>query len=139
RTVFGASCSYSPLPARMIVVSRFRVSHINNVVLVYEDSAGPPKLLPLGNKFSVLIENLNAIVGAVADENPALGIHGNSMGGIKLTRSTSFFAPRLDELSIFGEFHDAGIAVSAVSIGHKDVSIGGDNHIGRLIECVRTI
>jgi hypothetical protein len=77
--VFGAPDPDAPFAARIIsvawilawlvrVVCGFRVSHVHGVVLVYENSAGPAELLPLGEEFAVLIEDLNAIVGAIGDE-----------------------------------------------------------------------
>src|SRR6516225_9750486 len=52
-------------------VSGFRIGNIKDVVLVDEDSAWSAKLLPLGDKATILVEDLKAIVLAVADEQPA--------------------------------------------------------------------
>ena len=62
------------------------------------------------------------------------------MRHIELARSHAFSSPRLDELSIFIEFHDSGVArrsaSSAVSISDEDVAVRRDRNFGRLVEFI---
>lgn len=67
------------LEARVPCVIRLRVGDVEDVILVNEDAARPPELLPLGKKFPVLVENLDAAVRTVGDEKPPGGIHGQSV------------------------------------------------------------
>ena len=62
-TVFQIPDSDSPLPAVMVFGNGFGlgVGHINDVVVIYDDSAGPAVLSQLGDIVSILIENLNSI------------------------------------------------------------------------------
>ena len=64
------------------------------------DAARPAELLPVGQEFSVLIENLDAVVGPVGDEDPARGIHGKPMGHVEVARRRSMVAPRFDEFAV---------------------------------------
>src|SRR5215467_9169156 len=73
--VFQAAHSEAAMPAVMVLGHRLRfgVSAVEVVVLVDEDSARPTPLVQLRNVISVLIKNLNAIVVAIGDIQPALG------------------------------------------------------------------
>jgi hypothetical protein len=51
-----------------------RIGHIDHVVLVDGDVARPAELLPFGDEFSIRLENLHAVVGAVGDVDPSCGI-----------------------------------------------------------------
>ena len=48
---------------------------------------GRPNCFPLFQKFSVLIENLYAIVVAIGDEEPSLGIDGDGVGSVEPRRT----------------------------------------------------
>jgi hypothetical protein len=67
----GAPDSDTSPPARVICAPRFRIGYIDDVVLIDEDSAWPPELRPLRDEGPILVENLNAVVSAIANENPA--------------------------------------------------------------------
>src|SRR5262245_9103653 len=79
---------------------RFRVCDLEYVVAVDVDAARPAELLPLGDVAAVLVENLDAVVVAVADKQPPLRIHRQRMGDIELARACALFAPGLDELAV---------------------------------------
>src|SRR5262245_13758758 len=138
-SVAGFSNPDASFPTWVVLRPRLGVSHIDNVVLVDEDPAGPPKLLPLCDESSILIENLDTVIGAITHEDPSLGVHGDSVRGIKLARSAPFLAPRLDELSSLGKLYDAGIAVSTMPVGYEDVPIGSHYYIRWLIERVHAV
>src|SRR5258707_1872677 len=108
-------------------------------MLVDKNSARPAELLPLLNVVSVLVENLNPVVVAIADEQAPFGIEGQAMRQVEFARAGSFFPPRLDELSVFRKLHDAVVGIAAVSIGNKNITIRSDGHRGRHIERVGTI
>src|SRR5262249_8320204 len=111
----------------------------DDVVFVDENAARPAELRPLVDIVAVLIENLDAVVVAVADEQVPARIHRERMRGIDLTRGAAFLAPGLDEFAGLVEFDDAGIGVAAVSVADENVAIGRDQNRGRSVEGVRTV
>src|SRR5207302_8187484 len=86
---------------------RLRIGDVDRVLLVDVDPARPAELLPFGLIGAVLIENLNAIVLAVADEQPAARVHRQCMRLVELIRARPSFAPRFDQLAILRELEDA--------------------------------
>src|SRR5262244_2679247 len=88
---------------------RLVIGDVKDVVAVNVDSARPAELLLLSDEFAVRVENLDAIVTAVADENPALRIYSNGVRRIELAGGRAFPAPRLDEFPVLRELHDARI------------------------------
>src|SRR5689334_964810 len=121
----GAADADAALPAVVILRNglRFGIRDIDHVVLVDEDAARAAELRPLGDELAVLVEYLDAVVRAVPDEQPALGIHRDRVRAIELARPRSLLAPGLDELAIFGELHDARIGVAAMAVCNEDVAV----------------
>src|SRR5437588_11368507 len=100
------------------------------IILVDEQTARPPELPPLEEKFSVLIEYLDTVVAAIRDEQTSFGIHCEIVRHIKFTWTPSLLAPFLDELSVLVELHDSIVAFgTAVAIGDEYVAIGRDQDI----------
>src|SRR5262245_14415020 len=64
------------------VGARLGVGHVDSVVLGDEDAARPPELTPLAEELPLLVEDLNAVVLAITDEQPAARVHRN---GVRLT------------------------------------------------------
>src|SRR6267143_4261450 len=48
------------------------------------DAARAAELLPLGDEAAVLLEDLDAVVAAVGDEEPPLGVHGDVVRSLEL-------------------------------------------------------
>ena len=84
-----------------------------------------------------LIEDLDAVVPAVGDKHTTPRIDGNRMNGPELAGRISGLAPRLDELAIFRELHDAVVVVHAVTVAHEDVAIGGNPKDFKLFDLAR--
>src|SRR5690242_538788 len=116
----------------------FGIGDIDDVILVDVDSARAAELRPLIEQFAVLVENLDAVVLPVADEQPPLRIHRDRVGNVELAARGALFAPGLDELPLLGEFHDTRGAIAAVSVGDKDVAVRSDDDRGWCIELIRT-
>src|SRR5260370_14025894 len=116
------------------------MGHVQDIVLGNEDAARGAELLPLGDKTAVLVEDLDAVILAVAHEKASLGVECQSMRAIEFSDPRSFLPPGLDELSVLIEFHDAGVGrgSTAVAVGYEDVAVGSDSHLGRLIKRVCT-
>jgi hypothetical protein len=68
RSVPGAADREPAPKAAIDSPSRFGIRAIKNVVLVDEEAARAPKLLPLGDELAFLIEDFDAVVAAVGDE-----------------------------------------------------------------------
>src|SRR5262245_17399559 len=69
--VLGAPDTDAALPARVPSRIRLRVGHKNNVLFININPARTAELLPLFEEFSILIEDLDAIIIPVADEEPS--------------------------------------------------------------------
>jgi hypothetical protein len=61
----------------------FRIGHVENIILIDPDAARPAKLFPRGEKFAVPIENVDAAVATVGDEEAPLRIEGEHMGALQ--------------------------------------------------------
>src|SRR5579872_6534625 len=83
------------------IVCRFGVGYVHGVVFVDEYPTRPAELLPLGDEFTVLIKNLDAIIGAVSNKKPAFGIESQGVRSIEFAGGSSKLSPSLNELSIF--------------------------------------
>ena len=85
---------------------------------------------------SLLIEDLDAVVRAVADKQPAAGIHGQRVRLLHLSRTAALLPERLDELAFLGELQDARVG-AAMAFGNEDLTVRRDEHVVRLIEVLR--
>src|SRR5262245_5047884 len=137
--VSGAPDTDAALPARVSPRIRLRVSHINNVVFINENPARTAELSPFFEEFSVLVENLDAIIIPIADEEPAFRIQSDGVRRVELAWARSFLTPRLDELPVLREFHDPSVRIPAMSVRDEDVAIGRGDDIRWLIESVRPV
>src|SRR5688572_2298696 len=72
--VLGAADPYSPLPSWIPSRARLRVSGVQDIVSDVQP-ADSAELLPLLEKLSILIEDLNSIVISIGDEESPLRIH----------------------------------------------------------------
>ena len=70
-----------PVLALPILIAAVLTGHrdIQRVVLVDPDAARAAELRPLIEEASVLVENLNATVASIGDEEPPLRIDGEAM------------------------------------------------------------
>src|SRR6185369_10375551 len=102
----------------------FGIRHIQHIVLVDEDAARPPELLPGGEEFPILIENRDAAVAAVRHEQTPLRIEGQHMQTLQLAVARTQMAEAFDELAVPVEFHDARIAeCRCMAFGDENVAI----------------
>src|ERR1700676_36757 len=136
--VEGASDADAPLPCGVIESdrARLRIGDVKHIVLIDEDSAGPAELPPFRDEFALLIEDLDAIVAAVGDEQAAFGIERQGMGNVDLSRGGALGSPGLEEFSALGKLYDARVAVAAMAVRNEDVAVRSDGHRRGLIESV---
>ena len=69
------------LPARVALGVGLGIGAVEHVVLVDVDAAQTAELLPLLEELPVLVEDLQAVVGAVGDEQPALRVESDRRAG----------------------------------------------------------
>src|SRR6185503_3041090 len=94
------------------------------------DAAWTSELFPLIDELPILIEYLDAAVAAVRDENAAARVDRDAVRRIEFTWSRSTLAPRLDELAVLRELHDAiHRDVGDVAIGDEDVAVLRDGDV----------
>src|SRR4029079_15093467 len=67
-------------------VVRLGVGHDERVVLENPDAARTPELRPRIDHVHVLVEDLDAVVRAIGDEEPALRVEREAVGPHELTR-----------------------------------------------------
>src|SRR5262249_85925 len=77
--VFGAVDPDALPEPHIEFLSRLGIGRVENVVAVDVEATRPAELPPFGEKFSILVEDLDAVVRAVGDEQPPARIHGESM------------------------------------------------------------
>ena len=73
------------------------------------EAARLAELLPFGEELAVLVEDLQPVVLAVGDEEPALRVERQRVGRRELARPGALPAPRLDELAVGGKLDDARV------------------------------
>src|SRR5467141_4090453 len=139
RAVFGAPDANAPLKTWVPCAIRFVIGHVNDVILADKNPAGLAELLPLIEKFSILIEDLDPVVSAVGNEQTSFGIESQGVGRLELPGSLSLLPPRFDELPISRKLHDPRVRIAAMPIADEDVAIRGNGHGGRPIKSVWSI
>ncbi len=137
--VFGAADPDSALEARVELGVRLVVGDVQDIVAVDEKAARAAELLPFFEEVAVLVEDLDAAVGAVADEQPSFGIHGEGVGLVEFAGGGAFLPPGLDERPVLREFHDARIGIAAVPVGDENVAVRRGDDIRGPVEGVGAV
>src|SRR6185503_16510297 len=134
---FRAADANAALAARVVGVLarrvlRFRIGDVKDIVPVDENSARPSELFPCGEELSVLIEDRDAAVAAVGNEQPTLRIERQHVRAFQLAIAGDQMAAILDELAVLVEFYDARIAEARrVAFGDENVAVRGKGDSGR--------
>jgi uncharacterized protein YbjT (DUF2867 family) len=124
--------------ARAGIGPRLGIGDVDRVVLGDGDAARPAELMPLRDEPALLIEDLNAVVLAIADEQPSLRVDRDGVRLADLAVARSLAAPLLDERSVLAEPHHAVVRAVAMTVGHEDVAVGRRDDVGRLVKECRT-
>ena len=72
---------------------RLRVGDVDVVVRVDEDPARTAELIPRVEQLAVLIEDLDPVVAAIADEQAALRIHRERVRLVEVVRAVAELCP----------------------------------------------
>src|SRR5439155_7407237 len=70
------------------------------------------QVVPLRLPFAVAVEHLDAVVLAIGDIEPALGVAADIVRDVELAGVGAGLAPGAQEFAVDGEFVDAGVAVA---------------------------
>ena len=140
----GRADAHAVHPARMPVLLGFGVDGIQHVVVVDEQAADAAVLVVDVEQVPVLVEDLDAVVAAVGDEQPALRVEGEPVGRPELAGPKADLAPLLDEVAVLVELQDppgrtlrrVGV-LSAVAVRDEDVAVRRRDHVARLVELAR--
>src|SRR5438045_1020376 len=85
-----------------------------------EDVLRGAQVAPLPEKLAARIENLDAVVLAIAHVHRAFGIDGNGVRDLELTRAFARRTPRGQVFAVARKLHHARIAVS---IGNIEITV----------------
>src|SRR5213594_2963874 len=110
------------------------VGNVDRVVPGDEDAARAAELPPLVEELAVLIEDLDAVVLAIADEQTSPRVHRDRVRLAHFTAARAFLPPLLDVLPILVEADDAIVPAVAMAVGDEDVAARRDDHVRGLIE-----
>src|SRR5205823_5201193 len=98
------------LPAGVLHIVGLRVRHVDLILAVERNSARLSELRPRSRqRLPLLIEDLDPVVPAVADENSSPRVDSDGVESMELARRPTGFAPRLDELSVLRALHDLAV------------------------------
>ena len=101
-----------------------------------EDVLRRAEVVPFAQVLAVGIEDLDAVVLAVADVDDARGIDRDRVNGIELAPTRAGLAPRGDVLAFRGELDDARVAVT---VGDVDLARGSEGKVGRPVEALGVV
>lgn len=87
--------------------------------------------VPLLDEFAVGVKDLDTLILAIPDVDAALIVDGDAVRQIKFAGAGSELSPRLEIIAIAIKLYDARIAVT---IGHVNVAVPGEGHVGGLVE-----
>ena len=80
----------------------FRVGDVDEAV-AQVDAAWAAELFPLGDEATVLLEDLDAVVAAVGNKEPPLGVHGDIVRGLELGGPGAESSEGADEFAVLRE------------------------------------
>src|SRR5262245_10823035 len=119
---------------------RFGVGYIHEAV-AQGNAARASELLPLCDEGSLLVEDLNAVVAAVGDEEATLRVQGDVVRGLELDRAGAKPPERADEFAILREARDAPDSpcgrvglLARMPFGDEEISVRGHNDAAGLVE-----
>ena len=93
--------------------------------------AGPVQIIPLRLVLAVAVEHLDAVVLAVGDIDPAVGVGDDVVDDVELAGIGARLAPGLYQLAVGRVFVHAGIAVA---VRHVDLALRRQRGVGAAVE-----
>src|SRR6185312_12344967 len=93
--------------------------------------AGPVQIVPLRLVFAVAVEHLHAMVLAIGDIDPAIGVGRDVVHDVELPGIAARLAPGFQQLAVGRIFVHAGIAVA---VGDVDLALRRQRGVGAAME-----
>ena len=109
-------------PTRMALGIRLVVGHVQRVVLRDVEAARSAELRPLLEELAVLIEELDAVVVAVRDEQPAPRVERERMRYEELSGGGARTSPLLQEFAVARELQNPIVRGVLVPVAHEHVA-----------------
>ena len=126
----GSSSRIGPRRKRDVALAVDELADVDEVVLD-EDVLRPLHVGPLGEVLAGRAEDLDAVVLAIRDEDPPVGVDPGAVREVELAGTVPGLTPGLEELATVAEAVDATVAVAV-----RDVEVARRSHgeVGRTIE-----
>src|SRR5258706_2336437 len=112
-----------------------------DAAVAQRDAARAAELLPFGDEVALRIEDLDAMVAAVGDDEPATRVQGDVVRRLELDRAGAKPAEGADELALLREARDArhgaggrGGLLAGMAFGDEEIAVGGDDDAAGLGE-----
>src|SRR5436309_170795 len=101
------------------------------IVGAHADRVGLMNVRPDVEELAVLVEDLNAVVGAIGDVDAPVAIGSDGVGSVELSWSGSGRSPCHQVLSVLVELHNARVAVT---VADEERAVRQPGHVGRPFE-----
>ena len=95
------------------------------------ERTGPVQIVPLRLVFAVAVEHLHAMILAVGDIDPAIGIGRDVVDDVELAGIGAGLAPAFEQFAVGRVFVDAGVAVA---VGDIDLALRRQRGVGAAME-----
>src|SRR5712671_4338885 len=106
--ILGVADADAAFAIGIVVIAGFVVGlgidHIEHVVAIDIDAAGPAELFPRGEKLAVLVEHHHTAIAAIGNVKVVLTVDGEGMRRSQLPIPRPPGGKGLDELAVLGEF-----------------------------------
>src|SRR5580704_7574776 len=99
--------------------------------IIHVEPAGPVQIVPLRLVFAVAVKHLDAVVFAVGDIDPAIGVGADIVHDIELAGVGAGAAPRHQQFAVGRIFVHLGIAVA---VGDIDLAFWREGGVGAAVE-----
>src|SRR5690606_14170029 len=139
KSVDGAADPDAAFPSLIPARVGFGIGRVEDVVGVDEEPAGTAELRPGCKMLAFLVEDLDAAVATIANEQSPRGIHCEGMRIDKLTVGLSCRSPFFYVGSVGREFDDAVVAALVVTVGYENVTVRRNKHCGGSVERILAV
>ena len=119
------------LPVDRHARAEFADDEIRRFAAAAMQRAGPVQIIPLRLVFAVAVEHLDAVVLAVGDIDPAVGVGCDVVDDVELAGIGARLAPAFHQFAVGGVFVHAGIAVA---VRHIDLALRRQRGMGAAME-----
>src|SRR5262245_48276379 len=113
---FDVANANAPLPPGIPTIIRHAVGYVDVAFHIDRNRTRLAELRPAGDEVAFFVEHLDALIPAVRDVQPAFRIDLDAVRIVELQREATLRSdaatPRLDELTVLREAHEAVVATA---------------------------